>query len=84
MILFQNIQKTIIEKIRDSSTSIKIAVTWFTNTEIFEELIRKFNEQANEEAGDYFTPREVIRLMTHSLYAYDDDFFNKEGLVVKI
>lgn len=51
---------------------------------IFEELIRKFNEQANEEAGDYFTPREVIRLMTHSLYAYDDDFFNKEGLVVKI
>jgi hypothetical protein len=51
---------------------------------IFEELIRKFNEQANEEAGDYFTPREVIRLMTHALYAYDDDFFNKEGLVVKI
>jgi len=47
-------------------------------------LIRKFNEQANEEAGDYFTPREVIRLMTHALYAYDDDFFNKEGLVVKI
>ncbi len=51
---------------------------------IFEELIRKFNEQANEEAGDYFTPREVIRLMTHCLYAYDDDFFNTEGLVVKI
>ena len=29
---------------------------------IFEELIRKFNEASNEEAGDHFTPREVIRL----------------------
>ena len=28
---------------------------------IFEELIRKFNEMSNEKAGDYFTPREVIR-----------------------
>ena len=27
---------------------------------VFEELVRKFNEQANEEAGDHFTPREVI------------------------
>jgi len=32
---------------------------------IFEELIRKFNEASNEEAGDHFTPREVIRLMVN-------------------
>ena len=30
---------------------------------IFENLIRRFNELANETAGDHFTPREVIRLM---------------------
>jgi hypothetical protein len=30
---------------------------------IFENLIRRFYEQANETAGDHFTPREVIRLM---------------------
>jgi len=30
---------------------------------IFEELIRKFNEENNEEAGEHFTPREVIDLM---------------------
>ncbi len=30
---------------------------------IFEELIRKFKAQTNEEAGDHFTPREAIRLM---------------------
>jgi type I restriction enzyme M protein len=30
---------------------------------VFEELIRKFNEDNNEEAGEHFTPREVIDLM---------------------
>lgn len=35
---------------------------------VFEELIRKFNEENNEEAGEHFTPREVIKLMTHVLF----------------
>lgn len=34
---------------------------------IFEELIRKFNEQTNENPGEHFTPREVIRLMVRLL-----------------
>jgi type I restriction enzyme M protein len=46
---------------------------------VFEELIRKFNEQANEEAGDHFTPREVIRLMAHILYTGDEDIY-KSGI----
>jgi type I restriction enzyme M protein len=29
---------------------------------LFEDLIRRFNESANETAGDHFTPREVVRL----------------------
>lgn len=40
---------------------------------VFEELVRKFNEQANEEAGDHFTPREVIRLMAHLMYTGEED-----------
>ena len=35
---------------------------------VFEELIRKFNEDNNEEAGEHFTPREVIELMTHIVF----------------
>ena len=35
---------------------------------VFEELIRRFNEENNEEAGEHFTPREVIKLMTHLLF----------------
>jgi len=48
---------------------------------IFEELIRKFNEAANEEAGDHFTPREVIRLMVNILYDPDSDILTKKGIV---
>jgi type I restriction enzyme M protein len=39
----------------------------------FEELIRKFAEASNETAGEHFTPREVIRLMTALLVAPDTD-----------
>ena len=35
---------------------------------VFEELIRKFNEENNEEAGEHFTPREVIELMIHLVF----------------
>lgn len=35
---------------------------------VFEELIRKFNEENNEEAGEHFTPREIISLMTHLVF----------------
>jgi type I restriction enzyme M protein len=42
---------------------------------LFEHLIMRFNEQANEEAGDHFTPREVIRLMTHLVYTGEKDVY---------
>ncbi|MDF9801298.1 type I restriction enzyme M protein [Catalinimonas alkaloidigena] len=50
---------------------------------VFEELVRKFNEQANEEAGDHFTPREVIRLMAHLIYTSDEDVY-QPGIARKI
>jgi type I restriction enzyme M protein len=40
---------------------------------LFEELVRGFNEQANEEAGDHFTPREVIRLMVNLTFDEEAD-----------
>jgi type I restriction enzyme M protein len=50
---------------------------------LFEDLVRRFNEQANEEAGDHFTPREVIKLMVNLLFTYDDIVY-QEGKVIKI
>ncbi len=48
---------------------------------VFEDLIRRFNEAANETAGDHFTPREVIHLMVELLFAPDDDLLRKPGII---
>ena len=34
---------------------------------LFEELLRRFNEENNEEAGEHFTPRDVIELLANSM-----------------
>jgi type I restriction enzyme M protein len=51
---------------------------------VFEDLVRRFNEQANETAGDHFTPREVIRLMVDILFAHDDALLTRPGTVRKL
>lgn len=51
---------------------------------IFEDLIRRFNEASNEEAGDHFTPREVIRLMVDILFEPDSEILTSKGIVKTI
>ena len=51
---------------------------------VFEDLIRRFNESANETAGDHFTPREVIRLMVNLLMEPDDDILTGGSPIVTI
>ena len=51
---------------------------------VFEDLIRRFNEAANETAGDHFTPREVIRLMVNLLLQPDTDVLTQAGIIVTI
>lgn len=48
---------------------------------IFEELIRISNENSNETAGEHFTPRDVIRLMSAILFTPDKDTLNKSGII---
>ena len=48
---------------------------------IYEELIRRFSELSNETAGEHFTPREVIQLMAHILFAEDEDELRKTGVI---
>ncbi|MBL0047032.1 MAG: SAM-dependent DNA methyltransferase [Bacteroidetes bacterium] len=51
---------------------------------IFENLIRRFNELANETAGDHFTPREIIKLMVDILFNDDDDFLKGKSVIREI
>ncbi len=43
---------------------------------IFEEIIRRFSEAHNEDAGQHYTPREVIELMVNILFAEDSDILS--------
>jgi type I restriction enzyme M protein len=51
---------------------------------IFEDLIRRFNEAANETAGDHFTPREVIRLMVNLLLEPDSRILTTKGVITTV
>lgn len=51
---------------------------------VFEDLIRRFNEAANETAGDHFTPREVIQLMVNLLLEPDTGVLTQTGVIVTI
>lgn len=51
---------------------------------IFEELIRKFNEQSNENPGEHFTPREIISLMVNLLMSKDKAELSKEGKIITV
>ena len=60
---------SLIEKFSDPK--VAISPTDLSNHEmghIFEDLIRRFNEENNEEAGEHFTPREVIKLMNRIVF----------------
>ena len=48
---------------------------------IFEDLIRRFNEALNENPGEHYTPREVIRLMVNLLLSRDEDMLQKNHIV---
>ena len=48
---------------------------------IYEELVRRFSEQSNEEAGDHFTPREVVKLMTRLMFAGSKEEIMKKDLI---
>lgn len=50
---------------------------------IFEDLVRRFNEQANQEAGDHFTPREVVKLIVNLLFTGEEQIYTA-GKLIKI
>lgn len=48
---------------------------------VFEHLIRKFAESANDTAGEFFTPRDVVRLATTLIFSPDHQALNGDGVV---
>lgn len=51
---------------------------------VFEELIRKFNEANNENPGEHFTPREIIRLMVDLMLVTEDQKLKQSNIISSI
>lgn len=51
---------------------------------IFEEIIRKFSETYIESAGQFYTPREIIRLMADLLLCDEDEFLGEQNKIISI
>ena len=51
---------------------------------IFEEIIRRFSEAHNEDAGQHYTPREVIELMVNILFYDDNDVLSGNNVAKTI
>lgn len=51
---------------------------------IFEEIIRRFSEAHNEDAGQHYTPREVIELMVNILFYDDNETLSDKSVVKRI
>ncbi len=48
---------------------------------IYEELIRKSSEASNQDAGEFFTPREVIKLMVNLLFANEIEAIKQKHII---
>ena len=85
-ILKMNEKNLIYKVVKEFAEKVDLSPTRIDNVEmgyVFEELIRIGSEQANDQAGEHFTPREVIELMVDILLAPDSEM-NFSDKVVKI
>lgn len=48
---------------------------------VYEELLRKFSEMSNEESGDHFTPRDVVKLLVSFVFGGDKQSLQGEGKI---
>lgn len=74
------VEKNLLFKVIQKFATLDLSFSWLPSDHaamqmgyVFEELIRIGAEQSNEEAGEHFTPREVIRLMVNLLLSPEQD-----------
>lgn len=67
----------------NEKSKVDLRLESLTNHEmgyVFEHLLRKFNEALNENPGEHFTPREIIRLLVDLVLMFDQELATGEGV----
>ena len=74
-------------KLIDKFTEVDLHPDKVSNHEmgsIYEELLRKFSEQHNEESGDHFTPRDIVKLLVSLVFEGDKESLQGTGKIRSI
>jgi type I restriction enzyme M protein len=74
-------------KLIDKFTEVDLHPDKVSNHEmglIYEELLRKFSEQHNEESGDHFTPRDIVKLLVSLIFEGDKESLQGTGKIRSI
>ena len=80
-------RNALLYKMISEIAALDFSMTAFDNHDmgyVFEELIRIANDQSNEQAGEHFTPRDVIRLMSAILFTPDKKEIQQPGIIRSI
>ena len=80
-------RNALLYKMISEIAALDFSMTAFDNHDmgyVFEELIRIANDQSNEQAGEHFTPRDVIRLMSAILFTPDKEEIKQPGIIRSI
>ena len=71
----------------DKFTEVDLHPDKLTNHEmgqIYEELLRRFSEMSNEESGDHYTPRDIVRLLVSLVFEGDREYLQGKGKIRSI
>lgn len=80
-------EKNILYLVVERFANIDLHPNTVTNAEmgdLYEYLIRTFNESSNEAPGEHFTPRDAIRLLVDLVFAGDDEALSVPGTIRSI
>lgn len=77
-------RNNLLYKMISSMSDLDFSMSAYDNHDmgyVFEELIRIANDQSNEQAGEHFTPRDVIRLMSAILFTPDAEELRNPSII---
>lgn len=77
-------QTNLLYKVVEVFSSVDLSPQSISNHDmglVFEELIRRFSEGANDTAGEHFTPRDIVHLTTSLVFSNDNEVLSKEGVI---
>lgn len=77
-------QTNLLYKVVEVFSSVDLSPQSISNHDmglVFEELIRRFSEGANDTAGEHFTPRDIVHLTTSLVFSNDNEVLSKDGVI---